>query len=149
MFVRFGHSVPKMIFIMPPQAQKCPTFPFSCLNQTLNMPYLRQLNTSWTIIGGEYAQMSLDKTTGVFTYNLSLIVWNSYVHPGGCVKLPKTCPGRKHKSAQKLPQPRPYCCPTIIRTGHPATLQPTKTIKKTHFITRKTVINWYLLTKED
>ena len=150
MFVRFRHSVPKMIFIMPPQVQKCPTFPFSCLNQTSNLPSLRQLNISWTIIGG----VCIDgfwhvKMTGIFTQNISLIVWNSFVHACVCVlsslrharaeniKVPKNCHIHAHIAARRLSE-----------LGSLPHANPPKQSRKITFITRKTMANWYLLTKK-
>ena len=148
-FVRFGHSVPKMIFIRPPQVQKCPTFPFSCLNQTLNLPSIRQLNASWVIIGGVCTDV-FGQNNGIFKQNISLIVWNSFIH--ACVCVISSLSSTRAlilKTAQIMPHPRPARRPAIIPPKNSATLQPTKTIKKTHFITRKTMINWYLLTKKD
>ena len=50
-------------------------------------------------------------------------------------------PGQNGRKRPKTPKSSVGAVAKVFGTGHPATLQPTKTIKKTHFITPKIVIN--------
>jgi hypothetical protein len=89
--------------------------------------------------------MFLDKATGIFTQNISLYFSNrlKFFYSCMCVcdQFPEQYPSANLENCPNLPKPRVGAMPLGFGTRHPATLQPTKTIKKTHFITRKTMIN--------
>ena len=72
--------------------------------------------------------MFLDKKTKGFKFNLSLILWIFMFIWCVCV-----LSSLRHARAKwaKTPTSRKGAMPTVFGTGHPATHQPTKTIKKT------------------
>ena len=150
-FVDFGHSVPKMIFIRPPQVQKCPTFPFSCLNQTLNLPSIRQLNASWVIIGGVctdvFGQNDRRFHTKYFFNRLKFFYL--FIRCVCVISSLSSTRALTLKTAQICPNPEWARYHLVSERGILQHTNPLKKPIKTHFITRKTVINRYLLTKKD
>ena len=146
-FVDFGHSVPKMIFIRPPQVQKCPTFPFSCLNQTLNLPSIRQHNTSWVIIGGlcpdVFGQNHWHFHTKYFFNRLK------FFYPCMCVcdQFPEQYPSTNHEKRQNLPKSRVGAIPLGFGTGQPATHQPTKKSQEDQFYYPENSDKWIYIDK--